>query len=210
MAEMGAAGAQPFETLTGEFKAHPFQFTGPLLVVPAADKVSYLLTLHWSSADHFNAWKSSSSYRALQSLGDVSSELFVPLVETRTRERLRDDKLRGIGNGRLKIVAIQPCSGPSRKSGLSVSGNDPCVARLRCWSRVSWSSRRRVGQLGPAVPRRPVPRCRAWSWCRPRIRRAAIPALFASTATRSCNTLSDVRGNGSVNAARRTDQSRKT
>jgi hypothetical protein len=29
----------------------------------------------------------------LQSLGDVSSELFVPLVETRTREHLRDDNL---------------------------------------------------------------------------------------------------------------------
>jgi uncharacterized membrane protein YphA (DoxX/SURF4 family) len=35
----------------------------------------------------------SSSYRALQSLGDVSSEVFVPLVETRTREHLRADKL---------------------------------------------------------------------------------------------------------------------
>jgi heme-degrading monooxygenase HmoA len=93
LAELEAAGAQPFETLTGEFEAHPFQFTGPLLVVPAADRVSYLLTTHWSSADHFNAWKSSSSYRALQSLGDVSSELFVPLVEAWPREHLRDDKL---------------------------------------------------------------------------------------------------------------------
>jgi heme-degrading monooxygenase HmoA len=93
LAELGAAGAQPFETLTGEFEAHPFQFSGPLLVAPAADKVPYLLTTHWSSADHFNAWTSSSSYRALQSLGDVSSELFVPLVETRTREHLRADKL---------------------------------------------------------------------------------------------------------------------
>ena len=93
LAELGAAGAQPFETLTGQFEAHPYQFSGPLLVVPAVDKVSYLLTAHWSSADHFNAWKSSSSYRALQSLGDVSSELFVPLVETHPREHLRDDKL---------------------------------------------------------------------------------------------------------------------
>jgi hypothetical protein len=93
LAELGAAGAQPFETLTGQFEAHPFQFSGPLLVAPAADKVPYLLTTHWSSADHFNAWKSSISYRALQSLGDVSSELFVPLVETRTREHLRADKL---------------------------------------------------------------------------------------------------------------------
>ena len=88
-----AAGAQPFETLTGEFEAHPFQFSGPLLVAPAADKVPYLLTTHWSSADHFSAWKSSSSYRELQSLGDVSSEVFVPLVETRPREHLRADKL---------------------------------------------------------------------------------------------------------------------
>jgi heme-degrading monooxygenase HmoA len=93
LAELGAAGAQPFETLTGEFEAHPFQFSGPLLVAPAADKVPYLLTTHWSSANHFIARKTSNSYRALQNLGDVSSELFVPMVETRTREHLRDDKL---------------------------------------------------------------------------------------------------------------------
>jgi heme-degrading monooxygenase HmoA len=93
LAELGAAGAQPFETLTGEFEEHPFQFSGPLLVAPAADKVPYLLTTHWSSADHFNGWTSSSSHRALQSLGNVSSELFVPLVETRPREHLRDDRL---------------------------------------------------------------------------------------------------------------------
>ena len=29
----------------------------------------------------------------LQSLGDVSSEVVVPMVETRAREHLRDDKL---------------------------------------------------------------------------------------------------------------------
>jgi len=46
LAALGAAGAQPFETLTGEFEAHPFQFSGPLLVAPAADKVPYLLTTH--------------------------------------------------------------------------------------------------------------------------------------------------------------------
>ena len=93
LAELGAAGAQPFETLTGQFEAQPFQFAGPVLIAPATEKVLYTLVIHWSSAKHFNAWKSSSSYRALQSLGDVSSELFVPLVETRTREHLRDDKL---------------------------------------------------------------------------------------------------------------------
>jgi hypothetical protein len=93
LAEMGTAGAQPFETITGEFEPHPFQFSGPLLVAPAVDKVPYLLTTHWSSTDHFNAWTSSNSHRALQSLGDVWSELFVPLVETRPREHLRADKL---------------------------------------------------------------------------------------------------------------------
>ena len=46
LAELGAAGAQPFETLTGEFEAHPFQFSGPLLVAPADDKVPYLVTTH--------------------------------------------------------------------------------------------------------------------------------------------------------------------
>jgi heme-degrading monooxygenase HmoA/uncharacterized protein (DUF302 family) len=93
LADLGAAGAQPFETLTGEFEGQPYQFAGPVLIAPVADAKLYLLTTHWSSPDHFNAWRSSRSYRALQSLGDVSSELFVPLVETRTREHLRADKL---------------------------------------------------------------------------------------------------------------------
>jgi len=93
LAELGTAGAQPFETLTGKFEAQPFQFAGPVQIAPAIDNVLYSLITHWSSADHFNAWTSSSSYRALQRLGDVSSELFVPLVETRPREHLRSDKL---------------------------------------------------------------------------------------------------------------------
>ena len=82
-----------FETLTGEFETHPFQFAGPVQMAPAAGNVLYSLITHWSSVDHFGAWKTSASYRALQSLGDVSSELFVPMVETRAREHLRDDKL---------------------------------------------------------------------------------------------------------------------
>ena len=93
LARLGAAGAQPFETLTGEFETQPFQFAGPVQIAPAAESVLYSLITHWSSADHFDAWKSSGFYRALQSLGDVSSELFVPIVETRHREHLRDDKL---------------------------------------------------------------------------------------------------------------------
>jgi heme-degrading monooxygenase HmoA len=93
LVELGATGAQPFETLTGEFEAQPFQFAGPVQIAPAVDDVLYSLITHWSSGDHFDAWRSSSSYRALQSLGDVSSELFVPMVETRKREHLRDDGL---------------------------------------------------------------------------------------------------------------------
>jgi heme-degrading monooxygenase HmoA len=55
--------------------------------------VLYSLITHWSSAEHFNAWTSSSSYRVLQSMGAVSSELFVAMEETRPRDHLRDDKL---------------------------------------------------------------------------------------------------------------------
>ena len=76
------------------------------------------------------------SYRALQSLGDVSSELFVPIVETRIASTCGTTSCSGTGNGRLKIVA--------RRS----SGTEPCVARLRCRSRVSWPSRWRVRQFG--------------------------------------------------------------
>jgi heme-degrading monooxygenase HmoA len=93
LAELGAAGAQPFETLTGEFEPQPFQFAGPVQTAPAPGNVLYSLITHWTSVDHFDAWKSSASYRALQRLGEVSSELFVPMVETRAREHLRDDKL---------------------------------------------------------------------------------------------------------------------
>jgi heme-degrading monooxygenase HmoA len=93
LAALGVAGAQPFETLTGEFETQPFQFAGPIQMAPAAENVLYSLITHWSSADRFEVWKTSASYRALQSLGDVSSEVFVPMVETRAREHLRDDKL---------------------------------------------------------------------------------------------------------------------
>lgn len=93
LAEVGSAGAQRFETLTGEFETQPFQFAGPVQRAPAAGHVLYSLIAHWFSADHFGAWKTSTSYRALQSLGDVSSELLVPMVEKRARKHLRDDKL---------------------------------------------------------------------------------------------------------------------
>ncbi|MGQ7932362.1 hypothetical protein [Paraburkholderia sp. D1E] len=90
---LDAAGAVQFETLTGEFELRPCQFVGPVEISPAADKMFYSLITHWSSADLFNAWKVSSDYQALQSLGEISSELFVALEETRPRDYLRDDKL---------------------------------------------------------------------------------------------------------------------
>jgi heme-degrading monooxygenase HmoA len=93
LATLGPSGALPFETLTGEFEAHPFQFVGPFGIVPATDKLPYLLVTHWTSADRFEAWKSSDSYRALEGLGDVTSELFVAVEEKRQRENLREDRL---------------------------------------------------------------------------------------------------------------------
>ncbi|WP_263368822.1 antibiotic biosynthesis monooxygenase family protein [Edaphobacter bradus] len=86
-------GAKMFETRSGEYESQAYHFVGPLGMLPAADKVIYSLVTHWSSADRLNAWKASGSYRALQGLGEVSSELFIALKETRPREHLRDDKL---------------------------------------------------------------------------------------------------------------------
>jgi heme-degrading monooxygenase HmoA len=86
-------GAEPFETHTGEFEQQPYQFVGPVEIAPAIEKRMYALIVHWASADNFEDWKKSDSYRSLQTVGDVSTELFVALEETRPREHLRHDKL---------------------------------------------------------------------------------------------------------------------
>jgi antibiotic biosynthesis monooxygenase (ABM) superfamily enzyme len=93
LAQLGDAGAVRFETLTGQFESHPFQFVAPLGIAPAAGRVMYLLVVHWSCEDRFSAWKSSTSYSVLQSMGEVSSELFVSMEETRPRDNLREDRL---------------------------------------------------------------------------------------------------------------------
>ena len=105
LAELGAAGAQPFETLTGEFEAHPFQFTGPLLVVPAADKVSYLLTTTGLPRIismygnppvrivHCKAWATFRARSSCHSLRRGRASTCGPT------------SCSGIGNGRMKIVA---------------------------------------------------------------------------------------------------------
>jgi hypothetical protein len=59
LARLGAAGAQPFETLTGEFETQPLQFAGPVQIAPAVENVLYSLITHWSSADRFDVWKTS-------------------------------------------------------------------------------------------------------------------------------------------------------
>ena len=93
LAGLTAFGAKPFETHTGEFERQPYQFVGPVEIAPAIEKVIYLLITHWSSDDQLDAWKISDSYCALQGLGEVSSEVFAALKETRPRDNLRDDKL---------------------------------------------------------------------------------------------------------------------
>lgn len=105
LAELGDAGAQPFETLTGEFEAQPFQFTGPVQIAPAAEKVLYLLVAHWSSADrlmhgnpavrivHCKTWATCRANSSCQSSkrGRAST--------------CGTTSCSGIGNGRLRIVA---------------------------------------------------------------------------------------------------------
>jgi hypothetical protein len=90
---IGAAGALRFETLTGEYEPHPYQFVAPVQITPAVDGAMYALLTHWSSASAIKSWRESASFRLLTWLGDVSSEVFVPAVEDEFRERLRPDRL---------------------------------------------------------------------------------------------------------------------
>jgi hypothetical protein len=64
----------------------------------------------------------------LQSLGHVSSELFVPIVETRPREHLRDDKLQRDWEWTLedRRSALAEPSEFSRRSG-GVIGQPPTM-----------------------------------------------------------------------------------
>jgi hypothetical protein len=87
-------GASAFETLTGEHEPQPFQLVGPIEEMPQAAPASYLLLTHWSSAGAVQAYLDSAPYQALKELGEVSSELLVPIAEeTGTRPGLRADGL---------------------------------------------------------------------------------------------------------------------
>src|SRR4029077_20085510 len=89
---IGGAGAQRFETLTGEYEPQPYQFVAPVQITPAVDGTMYSLITHWSSASAIEAWRESAGYRLLPAFGDVNSETFVPAVEDEARDRLRPDR----------------------------------------------------------------------------------------------------------------------
>jgi hypothetical protein len=91
---LGDLGAPAFETLTGELEPQPFQLVGPVEEMPQTAPVGYLLLTHWRSAGAARAYLHSPAYRALNDLGEVSSELFVPIAEEAgSRPGLRADGL---------------------------------------------------------------------------------------------------------------------
>lgn len=89
-----AQGARRFETLRDSFEAQPYLFVGPLAIAPTpGEGTVYTLITHWSSIDAVRAWQESPSYRALAGLGAVTTESFIPFVETGTRDRLDSARL---------------------------------------------------------------------------------------------------------------------
>lgn len=93
LAGLVAAGAKRFETLNGDHEPQPYQFVGPLEIAPVDKAVIYSVITHWSDAAAVAAWQQSPAYKQLQSLGTVTSEVFVAVKETDVRDRVRDDRL---------------------------------------------------------------------------------------------------------------------
>lgn len=90
---LGTAGAQRFETLSGQYEPQPYQFVGPVEILPAASGTLYSLITHWSSEADLKAWQESAALQRLRELGQVSNETFIAAVEDRARDRLRGDRL---------------------------------------------------------------------------------------------------------------------
>jgi hypothetical protein len=87
-------GASAFETLAGQVEPQPFQLVGPLQELPESAPAGYLLLTHWGSADAAGSYLHSPAYQALNDLGEVSSEMFIPIIEhAGTRPGLRADGL---------------------------------------------------------------------------------------------------------------------
>ena len=93
LSALAKAGAAPFETLTGDYEPQPYQFVGPLEIAPLQKEVVYSLITHWSDASALANWQKSAAYAQLQSLGTLTSEVFVAFAETGVRDNLRHDKL---------------------------------------------------------------------------------------------------------------------
>lgn len=90
---LSIAGAERFETLSGEFETQPYQFVGPVEIAPRVEGVMYALITHWQSLESFCSWQQSQTYRNLETIGRMTSEVFKELRETQPRDRLRPDRL---------------------------------------------------------------------------------------------------------------------
>jgi heme-degrading monooxygenase HmoA len=86
-------GVSRFETLTGHYDPQPYQLVGPLEIVPTTVPAAYSLVTHWHAHADLLRWQASASYRAIGVLGALTSDVFVPFVETGKRDFLRDDRL---------------------------------------------------------------------------------------------------------------------
>jgi heme-degrading monooxygenase HmoA len=93
LAHLERHGVVPFETLTGQYEAQPYQLAGPLEAAPNQGLALYALFTHWRSHDDVMRWQQSEDYRRIAAAGRVRTEAFIPFVETSARLGLRDDRL---------------------------------------------------------------------------------------------------------------------
>lgn len=75
-----AAGAAPYETITGEFEPQPYQLVGPLQEFPKIAPVRYLVAVHWNSFANFDAWLDSAAHATLADFGDIETVPNVPIA----------------------------------------------------------------------------------------------------------------------------------
>lgn len=84
----------PFETMTGQFEAQPYQLVGPLQEFPEVAPARYLLLTHWSEPGQAAAWQQSPEAGTLEDMGRVSHQVNVPLYqEPGTRNYVRADRM---------------------------------------------------------------------------------------------------------------------
>lgn len=89
LADLSRHGALRFETLHDEFEPQPYLFVGPLEIVPWDDGGAlYSLITHWPGIGSVAGWTESAGYRQLGRLGTLTTESFIPFVETGRRDFL--------------------------------------------------------------------------------------------------------------------------